>query len=240
MSLLTRLRRLLREQGLDRTLRLGWAAAWMRLGWLPLVGRPARAVAAWPLPPLYGQRPLARLHPRGWVSPRARIGHPRLQTGRHVYLGPDVLVHGDATDSGRVELGDDVHVYDGTVIQTDGDAHVRIGARTSLQPRCQLSAYVSGIDIGEDVAIAPQCAFYPYDHLVGEEGLKVLTSKGPVVVEDHAVIGYGAVVLSGVTIGARAVIGAGSVVTSDVPPDTVAAGNPARVIRTRSGAPARD
>ena len=46
-------------------------------------------------------------------------------------------------------------------------------------------------------------------------------------------IGAGCVVLAGVTIGEGAVIGAGSVVTSDIPPNAIAAGNPARVLRHR-------
>lgn len=53
----------------------------------------------------------------------------------------------------------------------------------------------------------------------------------PIVIEDDVLIGAYAIVLKGVTIGARSVIGAGSVVTKDVPADCVAAGNPAKVIK---------
>jgi acetyltransferase-like isoleucine patch superfamily enzyme len=53
----------------------------------------------------------------------------------------------------------------------------------------------------------------------------------PVTVGDDVWIGAGAVVLKGVSIGDRSIIGAGSVVTRDVPPDVVAAGNPARVVK---------
>jgi len=45
-------------------------------------------------------------------------------------------------------------------------------------------------------------------------------------------VGSGATILAGVTIGEGAIVGAGSVVTKDVPPRTVVAGNPARVLRT--------
>ena len=55
----------------------------------------------------------------------------------------------------------------------------------------------------------------------------------PVVVEDDADLGVGAIVLPGVTIGRGAIIGAGAVVASDVPAYTVAAGVPARVQRER-------
>ena len=47
-----------------------------------------------------------------------------------------------------------------------------------------------------------------------------------------AFIGSGAVLLCGITVGENALIGAGSVVTRDVPPDTVVAGNPARVVKS--------
>lgn len=53
----------------------------------------------------------------------------------------------------------------------------------------------------------------------------------PVVIEDHAWIGCNVVILPGVTIGMGAVVGAGSIVTHDIPPMTVAVGNPCRVIR---------
>jgi acetyltransferase-like isoleucine patch superfamily enzyme len=58
-------------------------------------------------------------------------------------------------------------------------------------------------------------------------GVKV----GKVVIQDKAWIGFNAIVLKGVTIGEGAIVGAGSVVSQDVPPYTLVAGNPARVIR---------
>ncbi len=54
----------------------------------------------------------------------------------------------------------------------------------------------------------------------------------PVKIEDGCFIGQGAIVLMGVTVGPRAIVGAGAVVTKDVPPDSVVAGNPARVLCT--------
>ena len=104
---------------------------------------------------------------------------------------------------------------------------------------------VNQLRIGHYVSIGPEVAFvlsadhyldhvstYPFRTKVirGEsEGV----SKGDIVVEDDAWIGYGATVLSGVHIGQGAVIAAGAVVTGDIPPYAVAAGVPARVIRYR-------
>ncbi len=57
--------------------------------------------------------------------------------------------------------------------------------------------------------------------------------KGPIIVEDEAWIGYGAIILSGVTLGKGCIVAAGSVVTRSIPPYAIAGGNPARVIRYR-------
>ena len=76
---------------------------------------------------------------------------------------------------------------------------------------------------------------YPFDNLLirfKELGPSVKT-KGDIHIGSDVWIGYGSIILSGVTIGDGAVIGAGSVVAKDIPPYAVAAGNPARVIKSR-------
>jgi len=59
-------------------------------------------------------------------------------------------------------------------------------------------------------------------------------NRQPVIIKDKAWIGMHSIILKGVTIGEGAIVGAGSVVTSDVPPWTIVAGNPARIIRELS------
>lgn len=54
----------------------------------------------------------------------------------------------------------------------------------------------------------------------------------PVIIEDNVWIGFNCIILKGVTIGANSVIGAGSVVTKSIPPNCIAAGNPAKIIKT--------
>lgn len=58
-------------------------------------------------------------------------------------------------------------------------------------------------------------------------------SKTPVIIEDGVLVGANAVILEGVRVGAGAVVAAGAIVTEDVPPETVVAGSPARVIKTK-------
>jgi acetyltransferase-like isoleucine patch superfamily enzyme len=87
------------------------------------------------------------------------------------------------------------------------------------------------IRIGNNVAIAPDVCFFAAGHDYSDLELPDLAKS--IVVGDRVWIGGRAVILLGVTIGEGAAIGAGSVVTKDIPAWTVAAGNPARVLKDR-------
>ena len=99
--------------------------------------------------------------------------------------------------------------------------------------------------IGHFCSIAPEVVFilnadhytnnistYPYKVKMMGDRFEA-TSKGDIVVGDDVWIGYGAIILSGVTIGQGAIIAAGSIVTKDVPPYAIVGGNPAKVIKYR-------
>ena len=64
------------------------------------------------------------------------------------------------------------------------------------------------------------------------EKLKASIKSAPIVIEDDVWVGAHCTILKGVTIGTRSIIGAGSVLTKSIPADCVAAGNPAKIIRT--------
>ncbi len=75
---------------------------------------------------------------------------------------------------------------------------------------------------------------YPIRSMIeGKPYRKDAVNKGAIVVEDEVWIGYGATVLSGVTIGKGAIVATGAVVTRDAPPYAIVGGNPARLIRYR-------
>ncbi|CAB0533405.1 sugar O-acetyltransferase [Corynebacterium diphtheriae] len=90
------------------------------------------------------------------------------------------------------------------------------------------------VTIGSQVLIGPNCQLITVTHPVDNADMRTAGWEiaHPIVVGKQAWLGAGVIVLPGVTIGERAVIGAGSVVTHDIPDDTIAYGNPARVIRT--------
>jgi len=90
-------------------------------------------------------------------------------------------------------------------------APVRIGNRTMFGPNVQIYA-----------------ATHPLDHVERSSGLEY---GKPIIIGDDVWIGGSVVICPGVTIGDRSIIGAGSVVTKDIPSDTIAAGNPCRIIR---------
>ena len=85
---------------------------------------------------------------------------------------------------------------------------------------------------GDNVFIAPQCGFYTAGHpLDAPTRNALLEFAKPIKVGNDVWIGGGVRVLPGVTIGDNVVIGAGSVVVHDIPSNSVAVGNPARVIK---------
>ena len=91
---------------------------------------------------------------------------------------------------------------------------------------------VAPIVIGQDVLIGPNCSLYTAIHPT-EPGPRRAKweSAAPITLEDNVWLGGSVVVCPGVTIGENSIIGAGAVVTRDIPANSIAVGNPARVIR---------
>jgi len=92
---------------------------------------------------------------------------------------------------------------------------------------------VCAVKIGDDVLLGPGVHIYTATHPTDPQARKSHLEYGkPVSIGSNVWIGGRSVICPGVTIGDHCVIGAGSVVTRDIPADTVAAGSPARVIKS--------
>jgi acetyltransferase-like isoleucine patch superfamily enzyme len=146
------------------------------------------------------------------IEEGTRVFHPENVTiGSNVFVGHDG--HIDGYHSGHITVGD------GTWI----------GAFTFLNG-------AAGLAIGKAVGIGPRVTILTSEHRLDFPDIPVIHAEisfSKVTVEDGSDIGAGALILPGVTIGRGAVVGGGAVVTRDVPPFSVVAGNPARVIRDR-------
>lgn len=110
--------------------------------------------------------------------------------------------------------------------------NIHLGDHVYLNAQCTILD-CNEVHIGHYVMIGPNVQIYTAAHdLRAEARIQGWEVAKPVVIEDNVWIGGGAILLPGVTIGRNAVVGAGAVVTRSVPANVVAAGNPARVLRT--------
>lgn len=127
-----------------------------------------------------------------------------------------------------------------TIRPLGGARNIEIGERSFLNTGVRFGVPLEKVRIGARVQIGPGVMFETATHgLVYEPGKGRGTTSKPIVVEDEAWIGAGAIITGGVTIGRGAVVAAGAVVNQDVAASTVVGGVPARFIRdTGSDAPA--
>jgi UDP-2-acetamido-3-amino-2,3-dideoxy-glucuronate N-acetyltransferase len=144
-----------------------------------------------------------------------------------VTFGANVVVYSFANLYG-CSIGDDTRI--GTFVEIQRGAV--IGARCKIQSH---TFVCEGVEIGDEVFVGHGVVFVNDKRPVatGADGALATANDWvllPVVVEHHASIGSGALILGGVRIGAGALVGAGAVVTKDVPPGVTVAGNPARLL----------
>lgn len=119
-------------------------------------------------------------------------------------------------------------------VYVDYGFNVRLGAHAFLNFGCVLLD-VAAIEIGEDTQIGPNVQILTADHPRDPRERETGVERGiPVKIGRNVWIGGGAIILPGVTVGDDAIIGAGAVVTRDVPEGATVAGNPARVLPTKS------
>ena len=148
---------------------------------------------------------------------------PDVKLGQGVKLSKFINLYG-------CEIGDETKI----------GAFVEIQKNATVGRRCKISSHTfvcEGVSIEDNVFIGHGVTFindsYPRattsdGQLQTEQDWQVETT----VVKRGASIGSGSTILSNVVIGENAIVGAGSVVTHDVPPNTIVAGNPAKVLRS--------
>jgi acetyltransferase-like isoleucine patch superfamily enzyme len=147
---------------------------------------------------------------------------PDVKLGKDVKLARFINLYG-------CEIGDETKI----------GAFVEIQKNASVGRRCKISSHTficEGVTIHDYVFVGHGVTFvndsYPRA-TTADGGLQTESDwkVEPTVIRQGASIGSGATILSNVVIGEHAIVGAGAVVTRDVPPHTIVAGNPARVLR---------
>ena len=140
------------------------------------------------------------------------------------------IVVGDRVTIGRFAIIRPSNAFGGAV----GEG-LKVGNNSSIGT----SSYIgcSGyIEIGNDVMLGPGVGLFAENHVYNRTDISIKdqgVEKKFIIIEDDCWIGTNSVVLAGVTVGRGSVIAAGSVVTKDIPPYSVVAGVPAKIIKKR-------
>lgn len=157
-----------------------------------------------------------------------------LQIGDRVNLSRDAVISCTGQNN-KINLANLVSLDRGVDLRTHDGGQIHIGDRTYIGPYTCISGYGT-ISIGKDCLIASHSSIYAHNYkfsdptkTIKEQGF---ISKG-ITIQDNCWLGSGVKVVDGVTIGEGSVIAAGSVVMKDIPPYSIAAGFPAKVIAKR-------
>jgi UDP-2-acetamido-3-amino-2,3-dideoxy-glucuronate N-acetyltransferase len=147
---------------------------------------------------------------------------PTVTLGPNVYLGDFINLYGCRIGA-NTKIGPFVEIQKGSVV----------GMNCKIQSH---SFICEGVTIEDDVFIGHGVMFINDRYPRAASAAGTLQTEAdwqvvPTTIKKGASIGSNATILCGVTVGEGAIVGAGSVVTKDVPPGTVVAGNPARVMR---------
>lgn len=159
-----------------------------------------------------------------------------------IALGDNVIIDDDCTLDAKGESNDGITIGDMVTIGRFSsivckDADIDIGSHVNIGSNVKVIAANKGkIVIGNSIDIGSSCHFsggsYDYSNAEQLPSSQRIETKG-INVEDLAWIGAGVIILDGATIGTKSIVGAGAVVTGDIPPNSIAAGVPAEVKKTR-------
>lgn len=113
---------------------------------------------------------------------------------------------------------------------TDCGKHIQVGKNVFINAGCHFQDQ-GGITIGDGALIGHNVVLATLNHHFAPERRREVIPS-PIVIGKGVWIGSNATILPGVTVGDHAIVAAGAVVTRDIPPDVVAGGNPARIIKS--------
>jgi acetyltransferase-like isoleucine patch superfamily enzyme len=166
-----------------------------------------------------------------WRRARIRLHMARRRAFIRFPVQGNVL---EALDDGRLDIGEHTLLEPDCWLTVADTGRLEIGSGTFLNMGCMV-AVQHRVTIGDHTMFANGCFVSDASHRYDDPDMPVpwqgFTSKGPTTIGSNCWFGVNCVVTSGVTVGDRCVIGSNSVVTRDLPPQVIAAGAPAKVIR---------
>ena len=161
-----------------------------------------------------------------------------IRLGRGVTMERGVIV--DGLSRNGIEIGDNVMIGPYCVIRASSLTYLGEGVRIGKDSAMDAYSYIGaggGVSIGESVIMGQHVSFHAENHRYDQTDVPIklqgITRKG-IVVEDDCWVGSNATFLDGAQVGRGCVIAAGAVVTGAIPPNSVVAGVPGRVIKTRN------
>jgi len=174
-----------------------------------------------------------------FVGKRCRIKHAHLiSTGRTITIGDNVEIN--ALSKNGIQMGNNVSIHRNTIIECTGVIRqvgegLVIGNNVGMAQNCFIQVRGTVV-IGNDVMFGPGVSIFSEDHGFADPDTLMLdqpvTRKG-VVIGNNVWIGTRAIILDGVTIGDGSIVAAGSIVKTSVPPYSIVAGVPGKIIRSR-------
>lgn len=178
------------------------------------------------------QSKLQQTWQNGWAVLRARwyFRHATQLGARvRVWGKPSIVNNGTIVIGDRVRLNSTIATLE---LAADTNGRLEIGAGTFINYGCSIAA-TQLIQIGPNCNIGTYVIMMDNDfHRLEPERRNERPASAPIILEENVWLGARVIVLRGVKIGTGSVVGAGSVVARDIPPRSLAAGVPARVIRS--------
>ncbi len=165
-----------------------------------------------------------------------RIYYPARLKADIVFLDPSVQCDGRVYVLGtrNVRMGLRCRIGRDTEFETAETGNIRLGDDVRINRGCTLVSY-AGITIGEYAIVGEYVSIRDANHgMSPDEPMRCQKhASSPICIGRDVWIGRGSCILPGVTIGEGSVVGANSVVNADIPPYSIAAGIPAKIVKKR-------
>lgn len=163
----------------------------------------------------------------------------KITLGKNVRIGSWCVISGFGDEG--LEIGDNSSIgsFSRIIVSTTfkfPGRNIKLGSNVGIGEFASLAGS-GGLQIGNDTIIGQYFSAHPENHKYSDINQKIRfqgTSRATIVIGEDCWIGSKVTVLAGVKIGSGCVVGAGSVVTGDIPPNSIAVGNPCKVIKVRS------